>query len=148
MIEEKERDSRIDILKGIAIILMVLGHSGMPEGIIEFIYLFHMAVFFIASGYCYKEKYSEDGQAIKSFFGRRIKKIYVPYVIWMIILVLMHNLFVTLHIYTDLVSFTEGKLGNSYGTISRYSVTELITEILKALFVLGGGTAVWYSVVS
>lgn len=48
------RNTKIDVIKGMAIILVVLGHCGFPAT--NFIYLFHMAVFFIASGYCWNEK--------------------------------------------------------------------------------------------
>lgn len=40
------RITEIDVIKGICIILMVVGHSGSP--ITKWIYLFHMAVFFVA----------------------------------------------------------------------------------------------------
>lgn len=55
-----KRDNCVDIVKGIAIIFMVLGHIGISDDITRFIYLFHMAVFFMASGYCYSEKYSQS----------------------------------------------------------------------------------------
>lgn len=49
-----KRNSTIDILKGIGITLMVYGHSSGPHH--RFFYLFHMAIFIIASGYCFKEQ--------------------------------------------------------------------------------------------
>lgn len=53
----KNRNINIDIIKGIGIILMVGGHCGMP--FTHFIYLFHMAIFFMASGYCFNASNSE-----------------------------------------------------------------------------------------
>lgn len=53
----KNRNISIDIIKGIGIILMVGGHCGMP--FTHFIYLFHMAIFFMASGYCFNASNSE-----------------------------------------------------------------------------------------
>ena len=44
----KQRDPVIDSMRGIGIVLMVLGHSGFPGT--DFIYLFHMALFFMLSG--------------------------------------------------------------------------------------------------
>lgn len=41
----------IDIAKGIAIILMVVGHTSIPNVASNFIYAFHMPLFFIASGF-------------------------------------------------------------------------------------------------
>lgn len=39
----KQRDPVIDSMRGIGIVLMVLGHSDFPGT--DFIYLFHMALF-------------------------------------------------------------------------------------------------------
>lgn len=46
------RDHTLDCMKGIAIILMVLGHAG-PKFVQvgRFISLFHMGLFFMISGY-------------------------------------------------------------------------------------------------
>lgn len=40
----------VDVAKGIAIILMVLGHSSMPDVIQHLIFAFHMPLFFVLSG--------------------------------------------------------------------------------------------------
>ena len=40
----------VDISKGIAIILMVLGHSSLPKWLADWIYSFHMPFFFFISG--------------------------------------------------------------------------------------------------
>lgn len=51
------RIESFDILKGIAIILMIVAHTYGPNYIIwNFIYSFHMPLFFIVSGYFYKPK--------------------------------------------------------------------------------------------
>lgn len=53
----ESRNTTISIVKGICIILMVIGHSGCPELLHDFIYLFHMPVFFFVSGYfCKREE--------------------------------------------------------------------------------------------
>ena len=51
------RNKMIDLMKGIGIFLVVLAHTEPPH--VEYIKLFHMAVFFIWSGYSYKDRYSE-----------------------------------------------------------------------------------------
>ena len=40
----------LDIAKGIAIFLMVIGHTSIPSVVSNFVYAFHMPLFFIASG--------------------------------------------------------------------------------------------------
>lgn len=78
--EMQKRNLVIDILKGLGIILMVAGHSGFP--FTRFIYLFHMAIFFIASGFCFKSQSSDNiGTTIK-FVKSRFVKLWLPYVVW------------------------------------------------------------------
>lgn len=46
----QNRNEWLDVAKGIAIILMVVGHTSIPPCCAAFIYAFHMPLFFIASG--------------------------------------------------------------------------------------------------
>lgn len=48
---KKKRLQFIDVAKGIAILLMIAGHSGISTGAIHFIFSFHMPLFFIVTGY-------------------------------------------------------------------------------------------------
>ena len=52
-----ERIEAFDILKGIGIILMIVAHTYGPNSMIwDFIYAFHMPLFFIVTGFFYKQK--------------------------------------------------------------------------------------------
>ena len=51
------RNTVIAIAKGIAIILMVIGHADAPGLLTNFIYTFHMPLFFMAAGYFFNYKY-------------------------------------------------------------------------------------------
>lgn len=90
------RDSSLDVAKGLLIILMVVGHSGCPEYLNKVIYLFHMPAFFFISGMLLNDKYFSD---CKSFLLRKIKGIYLPFVKWSILFLALHNVFFWLHIY-------------------------------------------------
>lgn len=57
-IMNNNRNLEIDIIKGLTISLMVLGHTGFKFH--HFIYLFHMAIFFIVAAYCYNVAYSNS----------------------------------------------------------------------------------------
>lgn len=86
---EMERDYRIDAIKGILIILVVVAHS-RSEGILhDFVFLFHMPLFFVISGYFCKEKVKLDKAYIKKLCTRYL----IPYLAYMalILLVLDHN---------------------------------------------------------
>ena len=69
------KDTSISICKGIAIILMVMGHAECPSHIGRFIYEFHMPLFFITSGYFFSLKYINDEA---TFLKKKIKGIYWP----------------------------------------------------------------------
>ena len=53
---QASRLSWIDVLKGIGIILVVLGHIYLDDVVYNWLYSFHMPLFFIAAGMVYKEK--------------------------------------------------------------------------------------------
>jgi fucose 4-O-acetylase-like acetyltransferase len=55
-----------------------------------------MPLFFIMSGYCFKEKYLDDA---KSFVVRKIKGIYVPFVVFSMACLAFHNVFCHYYIY-------------------------------------------------
>ena len=97
-----KRDKRIDIAKGILIMLMVIGHSGCPSYLGNLIYSFHMPCFFIISGMLLSDKYFDH---ISLFIRKRIKGLYIPFVKWSIIFLLFHNLFAKLYIYDNLYTF-------------------------------------------
>lgn len=80
-----ERISWIDIEKGLAIILMVIGHSALPQNLSNFIFAFHMPVFFILSGIC--SNYDKDNFVI--FTKKRLKSIILPFVAYSIIVLIL-----------------------------------------------------------
>lgn len=87
----KSRNNDISIAKAIGIILMVVGHSGCPSVIGNFIYLFHMPLFFVCSGYFFRE--IADKTSLLYFFKKRIKGLYLPYLKWSLLFLLLHNVF-------------------------------------------------------
>lgn len=72
------RNTTISICKGIGIILMVIGHSGCPKPVHDFIYLFHMPLFFIITGFLFKDKYFEKPLI---FLRRKWSALYKPFFI-------------------------------------------------------------------
>lgn len=49
---ENKRDVTFDVMKGIGILLMLVGHwPGLPQWAHQFIYSFHMPLFFLVAGY-------------------------------------------------------------------------------------------------
>lgn len=79
----KDRERWLDVVKGIGIFLMVLGHSGTSTEIRNWIYGFHMPLFFVVAGYMFDaEKWEKGaGALIKS----RACAYLIPYVILFLI---------------------------------------------------------------
>lgn len=71
----------IDAVRGCVIMLMIIGHSGPPASVLKYIFGFHMAFFFILSGYLFNvEKWQKLG--FKEFLVNKFKAYMVPYFIW------------------------------------------------------------------
>lgn len=117
------RDKRVSISKGICIILMVYCHAGCMNFLHDFIYMFHMPLFFFMSGYCFKEKYRTN---VLSFMKNKVRGIWWPYVKWVSIFVLLHNLFLRLGV------FYEGFVYRNV-TMRYYSMSEICLNLLNTL---------------
>lgn len=90
--DKSKRLSYIDMAKGIAIILVVAGHSTlMGKGPLTFITSFHMPLFFIISGllFYYKNTKSEN---FKSFARKRFFGMMVPYISFSVIYLILYYL--------------------------------------------------------
>lgn len=98
----ESHNRHISVAKGLAIILMVIGHSGPPHALWSWIYTFHMPLFFVASGYFFNYKYLDQKFL---FTKKKIKGLYWPLVKWGMAFFLLRNLMVALHIHNDPLSF-------------------------------------------
>lgn len=77
------RDNTFDRIKGIAILLVIIGHLAHGIGwTVPIIYTFHMPLFFIVSGYFYKEK------EIIQLFKRDFRTLLIPYFLISFILII------------------------------------------------------------
>lgn len=140
------RNPSIDILKGLAIVLVVYGHTW--PFCREFIYLFHMAVFMMASGFCYTVKIS-SGKEYVSYLFRKLKGLYIPFIICNGCFTLLSPFFIKLGIYTDSSEITT--LTSSWPiTQSVYNyggVTGILKQLAKVFLFIGPtqlGTATWF----
>lgn len=108
------RNPVVSMVKGIAIVLVVVGHS-LPLDIWprNIIYMFHVPLFFFVSGYCFKEKYLSDGV---TFLRHRLRGLWWPFVKYGVPMVLLHNVFCSLHVYgplCDVVPYTLPQMGKA-----------------------------------
>lgn len=75
--KELNRNVSIDIAKGIGIILMVVGHSSVPDYIRHYIYIYHMPLFFIVAGYLFN--YEKWKGKIFKFSKKKAERLIIPY---------------------------------------------------------------------
>ena len=122
------RNTAVSIAKGLAIIMMVIGHAGAPTPLVRFISIFHMPLFFMLSGYCFKEKYLTD---FKNFAKKRFTGIYFPYITFSLLFLFCHQLFVEMHIYD--ITHPE-----SNGCAHVYPLKEYLNRAIKILFMMQG----------
>ena len=138
MVQKTKRNIQMDIVKGLAIALVVIGHTRKPGW--NFIYLFHMAVFFIASGYFYNLKNSSSITDVITFAQKKIRALWLPWFLGSSILILLNNVFMKINVYTY--------VKEQYASLHSYSnITEIITEIGKAAVFSGGtqlGGTFWF----
>ncbi len=80
----KERNQALDILKGFAIILVVIGHIGSDwPWLIKWIYSFHIPLFFSISGFIEASKYDSNKDiGIKRYIIHKSKSMLWTYMIW------------------------------------------------------------------
>lgn len=99
----------MDVLRAITIILVVVGHSGFP--FTNFIYLFHITLFFFISGYFFKDEYVH--QPI-TFIKKRIRSLYLPFVGYSLAFLSLHNVFYKLNFYSNKISYAKNFVINLY----------------------------------
>ena len=122
------RDNGVTIAKGLCIILVVMCHSRCPIIIQNLFVMFAMPLFFLMSGYCFKEKYLNDTW---SFAKKRITGIYWPYVKWSLLFLLLHNVFFYLNIYN-------GEYGFNGKVSALYSISDYLSHAISIITKMGG----------
>lgn len=103
-------------VKGMAILCVVLGH--LCPGVKQFVYLFHLQLFFFVSGYFYtEEKY---GTTPGAYIKKRVKRIWKPYIMLYAVAILFHNLLM--------------KIGLQLSSCVTYSPVDVIKKFILAVF--------------
>lgn len=77
----KKRLEWVDAAKGIGIVLVVMAHVPIPDSLKQFIYSFHMPLFFLLSGLMFR---SSSISAV-SFIQKKAKSLLLPYLYFSVI---------------------------------------------------------------
>lgn len=131
-----EKDLRvewIDIIKGIAIILVVIGHACIPAYCnlnknVLYIYLFinsiNMPIFFYLSGYIFFKKYDKIKNTFK-YIIIRSKKLIVPYLLYGSGVYLFINIISRINLFKKLLI--------KAGYVVNFSFSEIIVDLVFCL---------------
>lgn len=107
------------IVKGIGIFCVIMGHACMWSQ--QFIYLFHLQLFFFVSGYLYSEK--KYGKHPLLNVKNKLRSTWKIYVLLYWIVILLHNVLM--------------KLGLQPLAYHAYTVKETVIQMIRALFGAG-----------
>lgn len=107
------RNNTLDVLKGVGIFLVVLGHATfVNDRIITYIFSFHMPLFFIVSGMLMRIK-SEADSSIKNFMRKKLRSIAIPYLSFS----MCYTIIDFLSVYYQQISYSDLKV-NAICTLS------------------------------
>lgn len=134
------RDKTFSVLKALAIILVVVSHSGAPAWLNRFIFQFHVPAFFLCAGYFFGVKYLDDG---RQFVRRRFSGLYVPFVKWSLMLLVLHNLFFAVGLLNEQYGNASGGVLHPYGWHDFFQNIWSITTGMQGYDVFIGG-AFWF----
>lgn len=124
----------LDSAKGIAMILVILGHELQPffeelgSPVVVFIYSFHMPLFFLITGFLFSNKNLQKNFA--SYSKIKLKRLILPYFIYQIISILFIN-------------------GFTYLTTHqfRYNLIETLQQLFYLNGTVGWNSPLWFLVV-
>lgn len=133
-IVSKQHDVPMSIARALGIILMVIGHVYAKDSVgVHFIYMFHMGLFFVLSGFFFKNITSVP--MLRHFVWRKIRGLYFPYIGYSIVFLFLHG---TLTYINGGVKYTASDYANKLVRILlTFSGQEAILVgfwFLKALF--------------
>ena len=105
--EQTKRITYIDAAKGLGIVLIVFGHIASNDALRQYIYSFHVPVFFFLSGMTYRLK--ED---LAGTWKKRMSRLYLPYLIFSLISILLFCLMGKMAASRLQVNLVDGNIGS------------------------------------
>lgn len=128
----RKRAGYIDVARGIAIILVVVHHTGNLWKPFDLFYtLFFMPLFMFISGFVSSENKISDFKSLLAHLKKRIVKLYFFYVKWELIYLLLTNFFLRIGFYSTEVVYTDKKVEPVT------SVGMLFKKIVGIVFLMG-----------
>ena len=104
---------------------VVVWHSRPPQSLGIFTMFFAVPLFFFTSGYFYKP--SKTIKELRTFYIKRIKGLYIPFVKWSLVFLVLHNVCFHLNLYN-------GQYGFRGATSELYSWTDFAKKAFNIVF--------------
>lgn len=146
-----QRNTLLDYLRGIAIFLVVLGHtiqySTRGEGFFSnpvfiLIYTFHMPLFMLISGYLFFA--SQAKRSLKQLVQAKAKQILIPLLLWAFAIVLVNNRGTLVHHLADWrIIFTWANYWGSVVAGLWFLWTSFVCAVVTALISKKLGDSIW-----
>ena len=83
---EKRRIEYFDTAKFIGMMMIILGHFGVPE-INRFVYTFHIPLFFLISGYFYAPR-----ESTVLLVKNKFRQLIIPYILVMLVVICIYGM--------------------------------------------------------
>ena len=109
-----KRNSTMDIVKAIGIISIVMGHCcysimipALNVSVGEFVYSYHLMVFFFVAGFFYKRGYHEHPE---QYIGKRLLKLGGMLFLYNTVFTLLHNTLVSVKMISSTEHYSISKM--------------------------------------
>ena len=120
-----QRIESFDIMKGIGIILMIVAHTMGPDNRLwDYIYAFHMPLFFVVTGYFYKQ------DPLPKLLKKNRDQLLIPYIVLCIVIVILSQIRQPHNICTDIIISFNG-MGPGWFLLAMFLVRLEFHYILK-----------------
>lgn len=122
---------------------MVYGHAAKST---SFVALFHMSIFFVASGYCYKNN-TRTLKDLVEYMKKKLVTLWVPFLLFNGAFIILHNFFIRLNVYTNHPLFLQ-ECNNSITKLHiPFDKKDIFENLLKNLLFQSDtqmGGALWF----
>lgn len=95
-----------------------------------------MAIFFIASGFFFKDKDSENITSVVKAVESKFKQLWLPFLLVMLSMFWLHNFFIKINVYTSNPSIFDYVSGKHVSIINPYTPFDIIKNIIRGAFLV------------
>ncbi len=118
MIEMRQESDFVNLLKGIGILWVVMGHACITNYTEPIKGAVQITIFFWVAGYTYK--FAKYGKNVAMLIGNRVHKFFVPYLLYMLLFLILHNEFYDIGVIFEYESTRLVGMKDYFNTLCNY----------------------------